>query len=95
MCSTSHQTIRARTSRYTTTIWKPNTVCWVSSRHPGEVGGSGWLWFETMACTAPTTVAVASVAMKELMPSTTTRKPFKAPTATPTSTAIRMDVHMP
>ena len=74
--------------------WKPKIWYWVRSAQAVEVGGCGWLFPLTMVSTAPTMVAIPSVAMKAFTCSRTMMNPFTAPMSTPMRMPTAMAGHM-
>ena len=59
--------------------------------HAVDVGGSGWLWLVMITWKAPMIVAEPRVAMKALICSFTTRKPFTKPMNVVTMIAAMID----
>ncbi len=74
--------------------WKPRIWNWVRLAQVEDVGGCGWLFPLTMVSTAPTMVAMPSVAMNAFTCRRTMMKPFTAPISTPMRSATAMAGHI-
>src|SRR3984957_16217178 len=74
--------------------WKPRIWNWVRLAQVEDVGGCGWLFPLTMVSTAPTMVAMPSVAMNAFTCRRTMMKPFTVPISTPMRSASAMAGHI-